>query len=223
MTTPPKRALIVINVQHEYLGGKMPIEFPALSTSLPNIGRAMDHAASHSIPVIVVQHVLPPTAAVFPRGTQAIELDPDVASRPRQLSIEKTLPSAFAEFDLDAWLRARGVDTLTVAGYTSNNCGESTLRDAVHRGFQVEFLSDASGTFAHANRAGHITAQALQHAVCVSIQSRYGAVATTDEWLDAVANGIVLPRDTPLGSTEKARALRHAAAAEDEPAVAPAA
>lgn len=215
MTTPPKRALIVINVQHEYIDGKMPIEFPELSVSLPNIGRAMDHAAAHSIPVIVVQHVLPPAAAVFARDTRAIELDSSVASRPRDLLIEKTLPSAFAENDLDAWLRERGVDTLTVTGYTSNNCGESTMRDAVHRGFQAEFISDASGTFAHANRAGVLTAQELQRAVCVSMQSRYGAVATTTEWVNAVTDAAALPRDTPLGSTEAARKLMRTDAVTD--------
>ncbi|RDK02750.1 isochorismatase family protein [Paraburkholderia lacunae] len=93
-------------------------------------------------------------AAVFASGTTAVELDPVTTSREHDLLIEKTLPSAFAEADLTGWLRERGVDTPTVRGFTSNNCGKSTVRDAVRSGFRVEFLADAAGAFAHANRAG---------------------------------------------------------------------
>ncbi len=41
----PKRALIVIDVQNEYLAdGALPISDPPIDTSLANIGRAMDAA-----------------------------------------------------------------------------------------------------------------------------------------------------------------------------------
>ncbi|WP_133300325.1 hypothetical protein [Paraburkholderia lacunae] len=43
--------------------------------------------------------------------------------------------------------------------------------------------------------------------MCVSIQSRNGAVATTGEWIGAVSAAVPLPRDTPLGSTQKVREL----------------
>jgi len=36
-----RRALIVIDVQHEYLDGALPISDPPLDTSLANIGRAI--------------------------------------------------------------------------------------------------------------------------------------------------------------------------------------
>lgn len=209
MTTQPKRALIVINVQREFTTGQMPIEFPPLSVSLHNIGRAIDHAAAHAIPVIVAAAVLPENAPVFQRGTEAVELHEVITSRKRDLLIEKTLPSVFAEVDLAAWLRERGVDTVTVAGFASNNCVESTVRDAIHRGFQAELLSDATGTFAQANRAGAVTAEEMQRSVCVSIQSRYGAVSTTEEWLGAVIAGVPLPRDTPVISRQNAQELAH--------------
>ena len=37
MSSSPRRALLVIDVQNEYFTGQLPIEFPAVSISLPNI------------------------------------------------------------------------------------------------------------------------------------------------------------------------------------------
>jgi nicotinamidase-related amidase len=44
-----RRALIVIDVQHEYLDGALPISDPPLATSLANIGRAMDAATAQGV------------------------------------------------------------------------------------------------------------------------------------------------------------------------------
>ena len=41
MSTTPRRALIVIDVQNEYFDGGLPIAHPPVSQSLPNILRAM--------------------------------------------------------------------------------------------------------------------------------------------------------------------------------------
>ena len=93
--TCPRRALIVIDVQNEYFTGGLPIEHPPVSESLPNLLRAMDAAQARGIPVIVVQHSAPAGAPVFVPGTATWELHPDVAGRPRDHYIEKSLASAF--------------------------------------------------------------------------------------------------------------------------------
>ena len=40
--TTPRRALIVIDVQNEYVTGDLPIEYPDVHSSLANIGRVQD-------------------------------------------------------------------------------------------------------------------------------------------------------------------------------------
>jgi len=54
--------------------------------------------------------------------------------------------SAFVQgaSDIDAKLRARGIDTLIVAGTLTNVCCESTARDAYMLGYRVLFASDAT-------------------------------------------------------------------------------
>src|SRR5476649_600514 len=54
--TIPRRALLVIDVQNEYVTGDLPIEFPDVQTSLANIARAMDAARDAGIPIVVVQN-----------------------------------------------------------------------------------------------------------------------------------------------------------------------
>ena len=43
-------------------------------------------------------------------------------------------------------LREQGVDTVTIAGYMTHMCCDTTARQAGHRGFTVEFLRDANTT-----------------------------------------------------------------------------
>lgn len=60
----PRRALIVIDVQNDYVGGELPIELPEIQSSLHNIGTVMDAARSAAIPVVVVQNILPSMSAM---------------------------------------------------------------------------------------------------------------------------------------------------------------
>ncbi|WP_394428361.1 cysteine hydrolase family protein [Streptomyces sp. SGAir0957] len=195
-----KRALLVIDVQNEYVTGGMPIAFPALQESLGNIAVAMDTAAAEGVPVVVVQHAAPAGSPMFARGSHGFALHDVVASRPHDHLVEKTLPSSFAGTDLDAWLRREGVDTLTIVGYMTQTCDESTTRDAVHRGYQVEVLADATGTLPLSNRTGTLSAAQIHHTVLVVLQSFFAFVASTAEWVGAVRT------KTPLGRPDFAAA-----------------
>lgn len=66
-----KRALIVIDVQNEYINGNFLIEYPPVETSLPKIAKAIDAARAEGIPVVAVQHILPSDALFLRRGVLA--------------------------------------------------------------------------------------------------------------------------------------------------------
>lgn len=149
-----RRALIVIDVQNEYVTGNLPIEYPPLDVSLANIGRAIDAAHAAGVPVIVVQHVAPAGAPIFAPGTDGVALHTVVTSRPYAHLIEKAQASSFAGTDLAAWLDAHGIDTLAVTGYMTHNCNASTVYHAAHAGLKVEYLNDATGALPYENEAG---------------------------------------------------------------------
>ncbi|SAL52961.1 cysteine hydrolase family protein [Caballeronia humi] len=204
----PRRALIVIDVQNEYVTGNLPIEYPDVNVSLANIGRAIDAARQRGVPVVVVQQMAPAASPLFARGSHGGALHEIVASRPRDHLIEKVLPSAFTGTDLANWLTERDVETIVIAGYMTHNCDDSTVKQAVHAGLSVEFLADATGAVPYENRAGKASAEEIHRVFSVVMQSRFAAVLTTDEWIAALETGNPPERGTIYDSNQKARSGR---------------
>jgi nicotinamidase-related amidase len=200
----PRRALIVIDVQNEYITGNFRIEYPPVESSLPNIAAAIDAARSFDIPVVAVQHVLPVDAPIFAEGGEGVKLHPVVADRPYSHLVTKMLPSCFSAAGFDAWLKANNIDTVTVIGYMTHNCNDSTIREAMHRGYSVEFLPDAAGSLPYKNNAGYATAEEIHRVTTVVMESAYAAVMSTSEWIEGLSNPVHPPRDNIFLSNQRA-------------------
>ncbi len=207
-----KRALIVVDVQNEYFNGGLLIEYPPVSQTLPNIGRAMDAARAAGVPVVVVQNTAPPQAPVFVKGTPGWELNEVVGGRPRDHYIEKNFPSVFTGTDLKDWIASNGIDTLSIVGYMTHNCDASTILEAAHLQLNVEFLHDASGSLSYENSAGQASAEEIHRVFSVVFQSRFAAVLGTDEWIDALKSDVAPYLDNPYASNQRALARVKAAA-----------
>lgn len=202
----PRRALIVIDVQNEYFaGGNLPIEYPPVADTLPNITRAMDAAQAAGVPVIVVQHTAPAGAPVFDKPGNRWQLHPEVARRSATHHIEKHMASCFTDTDLADWLAAHSIDTITIVGYMTHNCDASTIYEAAHRGLKVEFLADASGALPYANAAGQASAEEIHRVFSVVFHSNFAAVTSTAGWVAALHAGEALPKDNVFTSNQRAR------------------
>lgn len=214
----PRRALIVIDVQNEYFeGGGLPIEYPPVEQSLPNITRAMDAAQAAGIAVVVVRHHAPKGAPLFQADTHNGQLHPEIARRPHDHLITKCYPSVFTGTDFADWIARNGIDTLSIAGYMTHNCDASTVFEALHRDLQVEFLADASGALPYANAAGRASAEEIHRVFSVVFHSNFAAVTSTADWIAAMQSGRPIPKDNVLMSNQRGRAR----SAEIAPAVAP--
>jgi nicotinamidase-related amidase len=177
-----RQALLVIDVQNEYFTGRLPVSFP--EGSLGNILRAMDHAASAGVPVAVIQHAAPTeNSPTFRKGSNEWRLHPEVERRKCDITIEKNLPGSFTGTKLEEWLRMKGVSRIAICGYMTQMCCDTTARQAFHLGFQVDFLSDATGTLAIQNSAGSIYASDLHRAVLVTMAAKFARVVGTEEWM----------------------------------------
>ena len=182
MTTMP-RALLVIDVQNEYFTGRLPIAHPG--GHLENILRAMDGARAKKIPVVVIQHgAADPESPIFRKGSDAWKLHREVASRPHAQKFEKEMPGSFTGTDLDMWLRGHAIDTVAIAGYMTHMCCDTTARQAMHRGYRVEFLNDATGTLPLENSAGKVSAEELHRSILCAQQMMISDVLGTSPWLD---------------------------------------
>ncbi|RTQ31061.1 cysteine hydrolase [Variovorax gossypii] len=207
-TTTPRRALVVIDVQNEYFeGGGLPIEYPPILDTLPNVTKAMDAARAAGTPVVVVRHHAPKGAPVFQADTHNGQLHPEIAKRPHDHLVTKSFPSVFTGTDFADWIARNQIDTLSVAGYMTQNCDASTVFEAMHRGLSVEFLSDASGALPYENAAGKVTAEEIHRVFSVVFHSNFAAVTTTDAWISAMREGQVIPKDNVVLSNRRARKI----------------
>jgi len=98
---------------------------------------------------------------------------PELDIERQDLIVTKLRYSAFIQgsSDLEAQLRARGLDTVLITGCVTNTCCESTARDAMMRNFRTVMVSDG-------NAAGndHEHAHSL-----IAFYLNFGDVQTTDE------------------------------------------
>lgn len=179
------RALLIIDVQKEYFSGKLPVTYPP--KSLENILNVMDSAQSSDVPIILIQHTaLQENAETFVKGTDGWEILPEVLKREYDYLVEKNLPGSFTGTDLETWLREKNIDTVTISGYMTQMCCDTTARQAFHRGFKVEFLSDATGTLNVSNYAGKVIDEELHRAVLVTQAMRFSSVLNTADWIQKV-------------------------------------
>lgn len=179
------RALLVIDVQREYFDGALPITYPA--GHLQNILAVMDQAAKSKLPTAVIRHHQPdPQSPIFRLNSELWQLHDEVEERPRDILIDKQLPGSFTNTGLEQWLKEVGADTVSIAGYMTHMCCDTTARQAFHRGYAVEFLRDATGTLPVENEAGRATAEQLQTSILVAQQMFISQVISNEDWLARV-------------------------------------
>ena len=68
-------------------------------------------------------------------------------------------------------------------------CCDTTARQAFHLGYQVDFLSDATGTLSIQNSAGFISASDLHQTVLAIQATKFARVMKTQEWIAQINEG----------------------------------
>ncbi|MGC7871309.1 cysteine hydrolase family protein [Desulfosporosinus sp. SYSU MS00001] len=180
-----KRVLLVIDVQYEYFTGKMPVTYP--EGSFENILKAVDAANRTQMGVILIRHEAPQKdAATFVKNSREWNILEELLKKEHLYIIDKKMPGSFTGTELEDLLKKMGIDTVVISGYMTQMCCDSTARQAVHLGFSVEFLSDATGTLDVSNYAGQITAKELHNAILVTQAMRFSKVISTADWIEGL-------------------------------------
>jgi ureidoacrylate peracid hydrolase len=197
---PGKTAMIVVDMENDFIAHGAPMETPAGQKLLPTLARALDFCREVGIRVIYTTHahrrdgcdmglfddLWPPiaTRAGLVDGEPGIDIYPDVAPRGNEIVIKKHRYSGFYGTDLEIVLRGLGVDTVVITGVTTENCCHATARDAMFRDYKVVFLSDATGTFDYPDVGqGGMSADAVHRATLVVLSVSTAHVMTTDEFI----------------------------------------
>lgn len=86
---------------------------------------------------------------------------------PGEAVVEKARYSGFHDAPLDGVLKGLGVDTLVVAGLTTECCVDCTVRDAFHLDYHVFLASDACAAYEPEVHAASLKALELNCAILV--------------------------------------------------------
>jgi nicotinamidase-related amidase len=178
-------ALLVIDVQNEYVTGGLPIVDPPVDGSLERIGEAIDAANAAGLPVVLVRHTEPdPAGGLFVADTPAWELHGSVSSRPHVAVIDKQLPGSFTGTGLETLLADHGVDHLVVVGYMTHMCVDTTTRQAMHLGLDVTVLEDATGTI---DVSDSLPASLVHRVEIGVLGDGFAKVTSTPDWVASLA------------------------------------
>ena len=106
-------------------------------------------------------------------GSKGYALWAELDARPGDLYVQKTRFSAFIQgsSDLEAQLRARGIDTVIVTGTVTNICCESTARDAMMRNFRTIMVTDGNAAMS----------DEMHNASLCAFYVRFGDILSTDD------------------------------------------
>ena len=197
---PGTTALIVVDMENDFVAPGAPLEAPAGRAMVPNLQRALACCREVGIPIIYTAHAHRPGGsdlgrrfAVHPAigqgkalvdGTPGVSIFPEVAPRDGEVVITKHRYSAFYGTDLEIILRGLGVTTVVIVGVTTENCCHATARDALFRDYRVIFLADATATSDYPDRGyGAMSADEVHRATLVVLAASTAEVVPTEAFV----------------------------------------
>lgn len=170
---PARTAHLIIDMQNGFVEEGAPVEVPTAKEVVPainRISRAVREAGGQNYFVQFTTPIgnLSSWSSFYSRFSSAVAKGHQDAFTPsahywslwpaldvdesRDRTIEKLRFGAFipGTCDLDAELRARGIDTVIISGTLTNCCCESTARDAMQLNYRVIFATDANAALTDA-------------------------------------------------------------------------
>lgn len=186
---PTKCALIVVDMQNDFVLEGYPMEVPNARKAIPHIQRLIAASRELDIPIFYTQHTLtegavnsPLEAAYNPKlfevgmrpGTFGVQVIDDLKPQPQDTVITKYRYNAFHNTLLEPMLKTiRGlnqIDTVIITGTLTEVCCDSTARGAYMRDYKVAFVDDATGGLS----------EAAEQATFNAMRMFFGRVMNTD-------------------------------------------
>jgi ureidoacrylate peracid hydrolase len=192
---PETTALLVIDMQNDFIKEGAVLEVPKIREQIPKIKKLIDACRGLGMPIVYTRQVYRPDIAVRPlildmfslldkeglrEGTKGAEIHKDLKPLPSDFIVNKMRFSGFYNTNLESILRnvgkRRTIDTVIICGTVTNICCESTARDAFERDFRVVFGSDI--TSAWSDEFQNLTLKTIDYA--------FGWVMSLDEIIRAM-------------------------------------
>lgn len=190
---PARTALVIVDMQNLFCAEGALIEVPVAREIVPAINRIAGAMRALGGTVAWVRTAFPESdrdwvvffetfhsgplgariRARLQHGTAEYDYAPGLRPEENDIEVDKDRYSAFipGASPLHDQLRARGIDTLLVAGTLTNVCCETTARDAMMLNYRVVLLSDANAARSDEEHMGAL----------ITVAQSFGDVQTVEE------------------------------------------
>jgi nicotinamidase-related amidase len=197
-------AFVIVDMQNDFVRVGAPLEVADARATIRPIREVLALFRSARRPVVFTRFIAGPAESllwkwslpIYPpvrcchRGVKRRYTDigaerectaviDELTPQPGDYEVEKWGYGGFFRTNLDAILRAEGVDTVVLAGTVTQICVEETGREAFHHGYKTVMLSDGVSSFD----------PELQHATLKNFAMKFGRVADSAGLLTEVRAG----------------------------------
>ncbi len=177
MSQSPKHALLVIDVQNSFYHRDYwtDADFPAFQDKQLALIKS---AQTAQIPVIGILHANPrsDTFAFRPESGLVALMDWLPAL---DKVFTKSVHNALTDSGLLEYLRAQGITDLTISGIRTEQCCETTTRVASDLGFKVNFVTEATLSFAMTHADGTVySADEIKKRTELVLAGRFARICT---------------------------------------------
>lgn len=177
----PHTALLLVDFQEEFFQGRLPL--PEGKRAVASAAALASFARASGIVVVHVRNLVThPGSLLFAAGSATTEIVTQLKPHPEDLELDKSMAGAFSRTDLDARLRARGIDTLIVGGLMTHLAVNTTASDGTVLGYHVIVAADATATRDLPGAAGYpgVDASTLQRVALAAMADRVADVMLTE-------------------------------------------
>ena len=149
-----------------------------------NVARLLSAWRSERAPIVHVRHDSVEPQSTYRPGQRGNEFKPEALPLAGETVVVKHTNSAFIGTDLERRLRDQGRSTIVVAGVSSSNSVDATVRMSGNLGFRTLLVEDATFTFDKRDWNGTLRSAADVHALALAnLHSEYCTVVTTAQVL----------------------------------------
>lgn len=182
-------AVLLIDVQQSFTA--RPYWDPAAAPAfLERVNTLVAGAAERGIPVVRILHTDGPKTIDNPFALESGLVRPldGLAPYDAAASFLKERHSALVGTGLTVWLHQQGIRRLIVAGIRTEQCCETTTRHASDEGWEVDYVTEATLTFAMTTPAGRTLSPAeLYERTETVLAGRFATICSVEQALQRAA------------------------------------
>ncbi|MBY0446122.1 MAG: isochorismatase family protein [Burkholderiales bacterium] len=177
-------ALIVIDVQKSFLSRPFWVE-DDVPEFQQNISQLIEACVAKNVPIVRIFHVGGGTFALESGLVTPLDWMPPQ----HDVVFHKHVHNAFSDTGLDYWLRKRNISKLLITGIRTEQCCETTARVGSDMGYEVDFITDATLTFAmtHPATGRTLSANDIKERTEVVLAARFANLVSTADSVAALS------------------------------------